>query len=137
VVFLQQRLEERVAAEGDPERIDPDQGNGRVAGGIERSLRGEWLTSVAGNPRNQSSAIVYSGNVVPSPPGPHRFSLHRRPKMAAKYLIARRVKERAKALKVRISPAAIDIVDGRIQDMLKAAERAKENKRKTIMPHDI
>ncbi len=58
--------------------------------------------------------------------------------MAAKYLIARRVKERTKALKVRISPAAIDTVDGLIQDMLKkAAERAKENKRKTIMPHDI
>jgi histone H3/H4 len=58
--------------------------------------------------------------------------------MAAKYLIARRVKERAKALKVRISPAAVDVVDSHIQDMLKkAAERAKENKRKTIMPHDI
>jgi histone H3/H4 len=58
--------------------------------------------------------------------------------MAAKYLIARRVKDRAKALKVRISPAAIDTVDGLIQDMLKkAADRAKENKRKTIMSHDI
>ena len=58
--------------------------------------------------------------------------------MAAKYVIARRVKDRAKALKVRISPSAIDIVDGHIQDMLKkAAERAKENKRKTIMPHDV
>jgi len=58
--------------------------------------------------------------------------------MAANYVIARRVKERAKALKVRISPAAIEAIDARVQEMLKkAAERAKENKRKTVMSHDI
>ena len=58
--------------------------------------------------------------------------------MSTKYLISSEIRKLAKNLNCRISSKAVIVVNGRVEDFLKkAAERAKTNRRKTIMPWDM
>ena len=58
--------------------------------------------------------------------------------MPVEYLVSSGIKKLAKSLNCRISPNAVIVVDGRVKGLLeKAAERAKANRRRTIMPQDI
>ena len=58
--------------------------------------------------------------------------------MPDKYLIISEVKKMAKNLDMRISERAIIDTNDRVAKLLKkAAYRAKENGRKTIMPQDL
>ena len=63
---------------------------------------------------------------------------NRRLDMSTEYLVKSRVLKLVGSLNCKISSQAIIIVNGRIEQLFKdAAERAKMNKRKTIMPQDI
>ncbi len=58
--------------------------------------------------------------------------------MAEKYIVSAEVKRFVKSMNLKISNQAIIIVNGRVEEIVKkAAVRAKLNRRKTIMPHDI
>jgi len=58
--------------------------------------------------------------------------------MADAYILKSKIKELVKAHGLRVSADAIDTINNHVVDaMKKAAKRAKENNRKTIMPQDI
>ena len=58
--------------------------------------------------------------------------------MPTEYIVSSRVRALARNLNFNISSKGVIVVNGRVEDIIKrAAERAKANKRKTIMPQDI
>ena len=58
--------------------------------------------------------------------------------MAENYVLKSKVRELAKNLNFRISSEAIIVVNSKVAEIMKkAAERAKKNNRKTIMPQDL
>jgi histone H3/H4 len=58
--------------------------------------------------------------------------------MAKSYVVASRIQQFAGKQKMRLSGKAINILDSRIEELLKMAiTRAKGNGRKTIMPYDL
>jgi histone H3/H4 len=58
--------------------------------------------------------------------------------MAKSYVVASRIQQLAGRQKMRLSGKAINIIDSRIEELMKAAiMRAKGNGRKTIMPYDL
>jgi histone H3/H4 len=58
--------------------------------------------------------------------------------MAKNMVVKSKVQEMAKKLGVRLSGEAVASIEHRVESTLKkAAERAKANKRKTILPHDF
>lgn len=62
----------------------------------------------------------------------------RRERMAETLVYASRIKELAKKYDMRMSGDSPDALNAKIEAMVEAAaKRAKENKRKTIMPFDF
>jgi histone H3/H4 len=58
--------------------------------------------------------------------------------MPTEYLVSSRVRELTKKLNFSMSSTGIIVVNGRVEEIIKkAAERARANNRKTIMPQDI
>ncbi len=58
--------------------------------------------------------------------------------MAKSMVVKSKVQELAKELGVRLSSGAVAAIEHRVESTLKkAAERAKANKRKTILPQDF
>lgn len=58
--------------------------------------------------------------------------------MAENYVLKSKVRELVKNLNFRISSEAIIVVNSKVEEIIKkAAERAKKNNRKTIMPQDL
>jgi histone H3/H4 len=58
--------------------------------------------------------------------------------MAGNYVVKSEVKRLVKELDCRLSEEGMNAAQSRVEEMVrKAAERAKANNRKTIMPQDI